>query len=1018
MAASLDNIQKLIDEINKTLKSSQGKITADAREYVKQFKDVDAAAKSLELTMRGIRQTQLETNTGLNDLRERFNDIGKELNKQDFIYKSMYKSFSKIVSYADDLSDIQYDLASSSLKETKGLQNKVNLEFNRLKNQAKYLEQQIDSDKLQGKELEKARELFNFARDKVKALEEQVGYQDQFNKSLNETYKRQQRVHNAVGITGKLIGGLGSLLEKVGFDDFGEEIKNAKDQMGNLAIQITNNGEKAAGFVGTMKVGLAGLKSLGKSVAMALSDPLVVFTILYKTIKSLIGLVSDFAKGASNVGKAFGIAGKNAEETYMTIQKSQDLYHFPDELLEGQKKYNEAVGFNLTYNKENAALMQDLTHYLGLSDEQAGKLVRRSRILGQDFNAMDKDMAGVTSNFNKQNKTAVPYAKVLDQISKVSASTAFNIKGGTKGLAEAAANAARYGREMDDINNSAMQLLNFEDSISNEIEAELLTGKDLNLEKLRYAALTGDVTTQAKEQERLVRENFKNLKGNRLAQDAFAKSVGMTTDEVAKMVEQQQIEADILKKEGVAGLQRHQDEIKAQAKQAKEAEATDRAFKSAVMQLKTALLPLIQKITPFFITMAESMTSIAKALSGGVGKTILAIIGGAGALYAGSKIVKGIGGLFSGGMGIGKAGDMMGGDKPGTAKTGFLGKVLGIGGGKIGSSASNPMYVYVVNQGGGGGGTGEGEGGGLSDKVEDILKGSRSAKGLKAFKGLSKLFGGKKTMIGRGLRNVAAMMGKNEGIGSQLLKGFSNSKVGTAVTSMGSKLGFGGAQAAEGAGNFLSKSWGGVKGFVGKAGETVGKSLGGVKNILGSPIAKGFGKALGPIFAAISSISEVSSVISGARAQKAKGEKIDMGSLGKKIVQAGAYPIANLATNLIPGVGTAISISDGILGAFGMSPIKWITDNLVSLVPNEAFTGLGRLALGEKAMAAGGIVTGPTRALVGEAGPEAVIPLSQLMNEFKEMKQILRAILHKEGTITLNGTKMGTAMAVGSYKVQ
>ena len=40
------------------------------------------------------------------------------------------------------------------------------------------------------------------------------------------------------------------------------------------------------------------------------------------------------------------------------------------------------------------------------------------------------------------------------------------------------------------------------------------------------------------------------------------------------------------------------------------------------------------------------------------------------------------------------------------------------------------------------------------------------------------------------------------------------------------------------------------------------------------------------------------------------------------------------------------------------------------------------------------------------------------MNEFKEMRQILTAILNKEGTIMLNGTKMGTAMAVGSYKVQ
>jgi len=50
-----------------------------------------------------------------------------------------------------------------------------------------------------------------------------------------------------------------------------------------------------------------------------------------------------------------------------------------------------------------------------------------------------------------------------------------------------------------------------------------------------------------------------------------------------------------------------------------------------------------------------------------------------------------------------------------------------------------------------------------------------------------------------------------------------------------------------------------------------------------------------------------------------------------------------------------------------MSPIKWVTDNLVGLVPDKAFTGLGNMALGEKAMATGGIVTGPTRALVGSS---------------------------------------------------
>ncbi len=35
-------------------------------------------------------------------------------------------------------------------------------------------------------------------------------------------------------------------------------------------------------------------------------------------------------------------------------------------------------------------------------------------------------------------------------------------------------------------------LLNFETSIENELKAELITGKQLNLERARAAALTGD----------------------------------------------------------------------------------------------------------------------------------------------------------------------------------------------------------------------------------------------------------------------------------------------------------------------------------------------------------------------------------------------------------------------------------------------------------------------------------------------------------------------------------------------
>ena len=147
------------------------------------------------------------------------------------------------------------------------------------------------------------------------------------------------------------------------------------------------------------------------------------------------------------------------------------------------------------------------------------------------------------------------------------------------------------------------------------------------------------------------------------------------------------------------------------------------------------------------------------------------------------------------------------------------------------------------------------------------------------------------------------------------------------------------------------------------------------------------------------------------------GEKVDAGGLGKSLVQAAAYPIVNLATNLIPGFGQAISIGDGILGSFGLSPIKWLTDNIVDLIPSESFSGLGNLALGEKAekaMAKGGIVTGPTRALVGEAGTEAVIPLDKFYAKLDELISAVR----EGGHVYLDGNKVGTAMAMGTFKTQ
>ena len=162
-----------------------------------------------------------------------------------------------------------------------------------------------------------------------------------------------------------------------------------------------------------------------------------------------------------------------------------------------------------------------------------------------------------------------------------------------------------------------------------------------------------------------------------------------------------------------------------------------------------------------------------------------------------------------------------------------------------------------------------------------------------------------------------------------------------------------------------------------------------VKGIFQGPVVKGLLKALGPIMTLLQSFGNVTSVISGAKSAQAAGQSVDMGQVGKSIMQSGIYPIANAITTLIPGIGPVISAADGILGAFGMSPIQWLTDNLIDLLPNNLFESLGKFAVGEPqaALASGGIVTKPIHALVGEAGPEVVLPLSKMNNFMNQLFQ-------------------------------
>ena len=77
-------------------------------------------------------------------------------------------------------------------------------------------------------------------------------------------------------------------------------------------------------------------------------------------------------------------------------------------------------------------------------------------------------------------------------------------------------------------------------------------------------------------------------------------------------------------------------------------------------------------------------------------------------------------------------------------------------------------------------------------------------------------------------------------------------------------------------------------------------------------------------------------------------------------------------------------------------------------------------------MATGGIVTGPTNAIIGEGGePEAVVPLSKANSigfggnsETNSLLKELISAVKAGGTVTLDGQKVGQALSISNYSTQ
>jgi hypothetical protein len=148
---------------------------------------------------------------------------------------------------------------------------------------------------------------------------------------------------------------------------------------------------------------------------------------------------------------------------------------------------------------------------------------------------MVESIVASTSAFNGANRSAVSQGVILKDVAKASAAIKASLGSNPKALADAASQAKLLATDLNGLNQMASSLLDFESSIEAELEAQLLTGNQLNLSKARELALKDDLVGVGKEIFKNTVDIEKFGEMGRLGQEAQAKALGISRDQLAQI---------------------------------------------------------------------------------------------------------------------------------------------------------------------------------------------------------------------------------------------------------------------------------------------------------------------------------------------------------------------------------------------------------------------------------------------------------------------------------------------------
>ena len=514
-----------------------------------------------------------------------------ETSTLDDAQKSLLQNFkNNIKSTANSASllvDIQTKLRDGSVKENELLNAKAGIDakINRLNVTRNAL---IRSGvKLSKEDNQRSEDAIQFAKDQKKefiALE-----------------SIQSNINDELGGAGTAFAVIDKLLKSIGANNpFGEALALTKANRAALALnnaeldKIGKNTKRAEELREENKL-LKEKISLTNNVLLKLKEQV---TISNANLAINATLTASFLKQFSAINEAQVESQRLTGEVVKRSNEYNTSLVLSADYLKQVNALTEQFGFNTghAFDEINIQEAAELSKFMGLSATESGVLARNAQISGENLkDGADEAIRAINPAFSQK--------KILQEISKLSASITTSFGNSNAALAKAASDAKELGLNLSQVDKIAGGLLDIESSIAAEFEAEVISGKQLNLERARYFALTNDLAGVTKEltNQGITQESF--AKSNRIEQEAVAKAIGLSRDELAASLQEQALLAGMSKSEiedkEAADFKRQtlQDKFNDSIAKMSEALAGPAASFANILSSSELILPIILAVT-------------------------------------------------------------------------------------------------------------------------------------------------------------------------------------------------------------------------------------------------------------------------------------------------------------------------------------------------------------------------------------------------------------------------------------